>query len=123
VLDGEPRILALLTTAYEQRVDPHLPVKLSRACELWNDGEKALAHIYLAHASLPQCDEERALRLFVAEELLDSETTPHTLLKAQGFDTAALDLSKFSPAQLRVPAGSGRESGHWTSDVPEESPK
>ena len=122
-LEDEQRTIALLTTAYQRPFEPYLLAKLSRACELWNDGEKALAHIYLAHASLPQCDEERALRLFVAEELLDSETTPHTLLKAQGFDPAALDLSKFSPAQLRVPAGSGRESGHWTSDVPEESPK
>jgi hypothetical protein len=94
-----------------------------RACELWNEGEKGACHIHLAHASLPQCDEERALRLFVAEKLLESEITPDALLKAQGFHPAPLDMLKFNPAQLRVPAGSGRESGHWTSDVPEESAK
>jgi hypothetical protein len=53
------------------------------------------------------------LRLFVAEELLESGVTPTELMKAQGFDPTLL---KFNPDQLRVPAGSGRESGRWTSD-------
>jgi hypothetical protein len=36
-------------------------------------------------------------------------------MKAQGFDPAALALLKFNPGQPRVPPGSGRESGEWTS--------
>jgi hypothetical protein len=49
-LDDEPRALALLATAYERPVDVRLLVKLRRAAELWNESEKALAHIHLAYA-------------------------------------------------------------------------
>jgi hypothetical protein len=115
-LDNEPRAMALLATAYEQPVEPYIFAKLRRACELWNADEKALAHIHLAHANLPPCDEERALRLFVADELLEV-VTPAGLMKAQGFDPAPLDLLKahfFNPDQPRVPAGNGRESGEWS---------
>ncbi|MDQ6702805.1 MAG: hypothetical protein M3Z96_06710 [Pseudomonadota bacterium] len=75
-LDDEPRAMALLATAYEQPVEFYILAKLRRACELWNAGERALAHIHLAHANLPPCDEERALRLFVADELLEAGVTP-----------------------------------------------
>jgi hypothetical protein len=107
------RAMALLATAYERPVEPYVLAKLQRACELWNADEKALAHIHLAHARLPPCNEDHTLRLFVAEELLESGVTPTELMKAQGFDPTLL---KFNPDQLRVPAGSGRESGRWTSD-------
>ncbi len=75
-LDDEPRAMALLATAYEQPVEPYILAKLRRVCELWNAGERALAHIHLAHTNLPPCDEERALRLFVADELLEAGVTP-----------------------------------------------
>ncbi len=58
-LDDAPRALALLATAYDRPVDVRLLAKLRRVAELWNDGEKALAHIHLAHASLPPCEEEQ----------------------------------------------------------------
>jgi hypothetical protein len=57
-LDDEPRAMALLTTAYEQPIAPHVLRKVRRACELWNADEKALAHIHLVHANLPLCDED-----------------------------------------------------------------
>jgi len=110
-IDDEPRAVALLATAYERPVDPYVLTKMHRACELWNVDEKALAHIHLAHANLPHCDETRALRLFVADALLEV-VTPSTLMKAQGFDTAFLKI--FHPDELRVPAGNRRESGEWT---------
>jgi hypothetical protein len=109
-LDDEPREMALLATAYWRSVDVRLLAKLRRAAELWNDGEKALAHIHLAHAGVPPCEEEQALRLFVADELIEAGVTPHALMKAP-----PLALLKFNPDQPRVPAGSGRESGEWTS--------
>ena len=114
-LDDEPRVLALLATAYERPVDVRLLTKLRRAAELWNEGKKALAHIHLAHASLPPCGESQALRLFVADELIEAGATPAALMKAQGFDPAPLDLLKanFNPAQPRWAAGSGRDSGEW----------
>jgi hypothetical protein len=67
-LDDEPRALALLAAAYGRPVEPHVLAKMRRAAELWNDGDKALAHIQLTYASLPPCEEEQALRLFVADE-------------------------------------------------------
>jgi hypothetical protein len=39
-LDDEPRVTALLTTAYERPVDVRLLAKLRRAAELWNDGDR-----------------------------------------------------------------------------------
>ncbi|MGH6794854.1 MAG: hypothetical protein ACREDH_06580 [Methylocella sp.] len=36
-------------------------------------------------------------------------------MKALGFPRAARDLEKYNPDEPRVPAGSGRESGEWTS--------
>ncbi len=114
-LDDEPRVLALIATAYERPVEDYVLAKMRRAVELWNEGEKALAHIHLAYACLPPCEEEQALRLFVADELIEAGVTPADLMKAQGFDPAPLALLKYSPEQPRVPAGSGRESGQWTS--------
>ncbi len=112
-IDDEPRVMALLATAYERPVDPYVLTKMRRACELWNADEKALAHIHLAYANLPHCDEDRAMRLFAADELIGSGVAAAALMKAQGFDPALL---KFNSEQPRVPAGSGRDSGRWTSN-------
>ncbi|MGH6852366.1 MAG: hypothetical protein ACREDJ_04030, partial [Methylocella sp.] len=111
----EPRVMALLATAYGKPVAPHVLARLRRAAELWNDGEKALAHIHLAHADRPPCGEDETLRLLLAEECLSAGITPAELMKAQGFVPALLALLKYNPSQPRVSAGSGRESGEWTS--------
>jgi hypothetical protein len=115
---GRPRIAidkahirALLAAAYGQPVPPYVLEKIDRAAELWNEGEKVLAHIHLGYAGLPPCDEGATLRLFLAEECLAIGVTPTELSKALGFDPA---FTKYSPDQPRVPAGSGRESGRWT---------
>jgi hypothetical protein len=108
--------MALIATAFERPIGPYLLAKVARACELWNAGDKALAHIHLAHANLPACGEGEALRLFAADELLGSGVTPQELFKAQGFDPVPLALLKYNPDQPRVPAGHGRESGRWTSE-------
>jgi hypothetical protein len=99
-LDDEPRALALLATAYERPVKDYVLAKMCRAAELWNEGEKALAHIHLAYARLPDCGEEQALRLFVADELIEAGVTPQTLMEAQGFDPAPLALLKSGAAPL-----------------------
>jgi hypothetical protein len=43
--------------------------------------------------------------------------SPRALLEGCDIDTAGLDLFKagFNPSEPRVPAGTGRESGDWTS--------
>jgi hypothetical protein len=77
----------------------------------WTEGDTAFAHIHLAYAGLPPCGPDQALRLFVADELIEVGVAPETLMKAQGFDPAPLGLSKahFNPDQPRIPAGSGRD--------------
>jgi hypothetical protein len=53
--DNELRVIALLATADEKPIEPIVLAMMRRACELWNEGEKALAQIYLARADLPPC--------------------------------------------------------------------
>lgn len=53
-------------------------------------------------------------RLFMGERRISGGTPPRALVKAFALDRAP-DIEKFNPYQLRVPAGSGRESGEWTS--------
>jgi hypothetical protein len=122
-LDDEPRALALLATAYDRPVEACFVAKLRRACERWTEGEKALAHIHLAHAGVPPCGPDQALRLFVADELIEAGVAPRILMTAQGFDPATLDLLKanFNQAQPRWPAGSGRDSGRWSGGASVDS--
>jgi hypothetical protein len=94
-------------------LNPVFFAKIGRACELWNEGEKTLAHIHLAHAGLPPCDDEHALRLFFADELLDNDAPPDLLLNALGLDPSTLAVHKY-PGQPRILAGHGRESGRYT---------
>lgn len=115
--DGmETRILTLLTVAFGKSVPSHVIANLRRAAEQWSRGDKCLAHIHLAFAGLPQIDELGATRLALADEALSKGLTPRALLKAIGLDGTPLDVIKFDSNQPRVPAGSGRESGRWTSD-------
>ncbi len=84
-LDDEPRVAALLATGLGRPPEPHVLAKMRRAAELWNAGEKALAHIHLAFARLPPCEsDEQSLLLFLAEECLDRGVPPAEVMKARG---------------------------------------
>jgi len=63
---------------------------------------------------LPEIGEDAAYRLSLAAELIDAGVAPRELARELGFDPAA-DLVKYDPNEPRMPAGSGRESGQWTS--------
>ncbi len=54
-LCDEPRVMALLATAYDRPVEACVLAQLRRACERWTEGEKAFAHIHLAYARPPPC--------------------------------------------------------------------
>jgi hypothetical protein len=85
-----------------------------RAAELWNAGEKAVAHFHLAFARLPPLEsDEQALLLFLAEECLDCGVPPAEVTKRRGSRAALFALLKYNPDQPRVPAGSGRTSGQF----------
>jgi hypothetical protein len=106
---------AILCTALEQPVGPHLLGKMQRAAELWNAGEPALAQLHLIFAGLPPCGDEGAqLRIFVAEKMLEAGVSPDVLLKAQGVDPASfaefdapLAKAHYNPDQPRD------ERGRW----------
>jgi hypothetical protein len=114
--DGnEARLLSLLTAAYGEPLAGGVIENIRRAGEFWCSGEKALAHIHLAFMGLPKIDEADAYRLFLAGTALEKGVSPSDLLMALGFPRAARDIEKYTPDQPRVPAGSGRESGQWTT--------
>ncbi|HEX3495578.1 MAG TPA: hypothetical protein VHT02_00125, partial [Methylocella sp.] len=115
-LDGnEARVVSLLTAAHGKPVARGAVEKIRRAGEFWCAGEKTLAQIHLAFLGLPQLDEMGAYRLFLAGVALEKGIEPDDLMRALGFPRAARDLEKYWEDQPRVPAGSGRESGEWTS--------
>jgi hypothetical protein len=68
-------------------------------------------HLVLSGLDRLQQPETDAHRLFLAEALLSEGVTAGAILAV--VETG--DLRKFDPDQPRVPAGSGRTSGQWTS--------
>jgi hypothetical protein len=115
-LDGhETRVLSLLTVAYGEPVAENVIEKIRRAGELWCADEKMLAQLHLIFIGLPKIDETDAYRLFLAGKALEKGFNPSDLMKALGFPHTARNFKKYNPDQPRVSAGSGRESGRWTS--------
>ena len=104
-LDDEPRAMALLATGYERPIDVHVVAKLRRACALWSEAEKALAHIHLAFAALPPCGPDEGLRIFAADRLIEKGVAPIELMKAQGFEPLALAYNEAEPRNV---------DGEWT---------
>jgi hypothetical protein len=105
----------LLTAAYGKPIAEAVVEKLRHAGKSWCAGQKMLARLHLALIGLPMIDETGAYRLFLADMALEKSLSPSDLMKALGFSQAALELEKYREDQRRVPAGSGRESGRWTS--------
>jgi hypothetical protein len=110
----QARLFALLSIVQQQPISANKLHGIAVSLDDWQRGEKSLAHIRLAQASLPYIDDvDDAYRLFLAETLLDQGMTPRALMKALGLDASLLDLIKYDPDQPRVPAGNGRDSGRW----------
>jgi hypothetical protein len=105
------RIWTLLTIAYGHDVALAILGSLRRVAKRWQGGDKSLAAIHLAQMGLPDIGEDAAFRMALAAELLDAGVAPREL----GLNPVQFDVSKYDENQLRVPAGSGRESGQWTS--------
>jgi hypothetical protein len=114
----EPRLVALLAAAHRRTPSASSLTHLRKAARRWNEGERDLATIHLALSGLdrlrrPDAD---ARRLFLADQLLRAGLAADALLGALDLGPAATGpLAKYSPEQPRVPAGSGRASGEWTS--------
>jgi hypothetical protein len=112
---SELRLLTLLAAAHLRPPTARGLTHIRKAAERWRVGEDAFASMHLALSGLdrlrrPVTD---ARRLFFADRLLGEGFRTETIVKALDLDD---DVSKYSPDQPRVPAGSGRASGQWTSN-------
>ena len=121
VLDdaAEERLLALLAAAYRRPVELRVLGNIARASQHWRDGQLHLAAIEQALTGLPPLadEQEASYRLYLADQLIGEGVAPREMIKTLGIDPAALDRSKagFNPAEPRVPAGNGIQSGDWTN--------
>jgi hypothetical protein len=114
----EPRLRALLAAAHLGQPSAGALAHLEKAAERWSEGRDAFAAVHLALSRLDRLEQPEvdAHRLFLADSLLKSGIEPGAIIDAireggLGFDR----LGKYDPDQPRVPAGSGRASGEWTS--------
>ena len=114
----ESRVLALLAAAYGKPIGSSVLGNIERAAKAWREGDDCLAHINLAHTGLhPLRDAQAAAyRLFLADGALCAGASSRDVLKAFHLDIRFIDaVEKYSPDQPRVPKGSGRTSGEWTT--------
>ena len=118
-LDGEEeKVLTLLSIACGKALDPSALKPIRRASEIARDGDECRAAMHVALAKLPNISDpiDAARRLFIAEGLIAAGVAPCDIWKAVGFNPAILNLlAKYNSAEPRVPPGSGKPSGEWTS--------
>jgi len=115
----DSRLRTLLTVAYLRTPTASATAHLRAGMERWRKGDPDLAGVHLALSGLQRLEqpEADAQRLFLADELLKQGIEAASILKA--LDLPVRDVGgvgKYSPDQPRVPAGSGRTSGQWTTD-------
>ena len=115
---GEARLKALLGVAYGRPVPPESLGHVRVAAERWRAGDARMASLHLALSRLGRLNPpaEAARRLFMADGLMRAGVAPEQILAALDAALSAGEAArKYSPDQPRVPAGSGRTSGQWTS--------
>jgi hypothetical protein len=116
--DEEARLSALLRVAYGRPIGVESVAHLQAATARWRQGDRSRAALHLA---LSRCGPlaqptEVARRLFMADGLMRAGVAPEAIVEAlDGQAGAGDDAAKYNPEQPRVPAGSGRASGRWTS--------
>lgn len=111
------RLETLLAIAF-RRLSAHLMRHVIEAAEVSRRGDQALANLRPALAGLSRVPaaHDLPIRLAMTDTLLAKGMTAGDLLRALDLDASSGDaLAKFDPNQPRVPAGSERESGRWTS--------
>jgi hypothetical protein len=114
----DARVLTLLSVAYGNPVELSVVGAIRRASKHARAGDECMASMHIALARLPRLPNlpDAARRLFIADGLMEEGVSPRDIWTALEFDSAPLDaLEKFDPNEARLPAGSGRPSGEWTS--------
>lgn len=114
----ESRLRTLLTVAHLRAPAVSAVAHIRAATERWRQGEPDLAGVHLALSRLQGLErpEADAQRLFLADQLMNQGVEAACVLKALDLPDSDLGgVEKYSPDQPRVPAGSGRTSGQWTT--------
>jgi hypothetical protein len=112
------RAVALVSVALGRPLDASAATHVRRVLMKAREGDRALAltHLALAGAGRLTDPREDARRLFIADGLMKAGVSPRTILDALRDAPTHDDLDRaYNPDQPRVPAGSGRERGQWTS--------
>jgi len=116
--EDSKRAVALVSVAIGRPLDASAATHVRRALAKARGGDAPLALTHLALAGVGRLDDPRedARRLFIADGLMKAGVSPGAILEALGAAPARADLDRaYNPDQPRVPAGSGRSSGQWTS--------
>ncbi|MGD0633563.1 MAG: hypothetical protein ABSA13_04690 [Beijerinckiaceae bacterium] len=114
-VEGDHDRIIALVAATTRRIPPGLTGHFQAAAAQWRRGNKVQANFHLAFARLPRLDgPDDAFHLFSAEQFLFTGFSPALLMQELGFEKSQIALLKF-PGQPRVPAGSGKPSGEYSS--------
>jgi hypothetical protein len=111
------RLDALLALAFRKKLAPHLLRHIEVAAAHSRRGDHVQANIRLAMARLTYIPEpaQIGLRLDLADKLLSGGMPARVLLRELDLEPPETLARDYNPDQPRVPAGSGAESGRWTS--------
>ena len=115
---SEPRLQVLLTAAHLRAPTGAALAHLGKAAKCWSEGHDAFAALHLALSRLDRLEraESDAHRVFLADGLLKHGIEADAIIAAIEAGPPSLEkLQKYDPDQPRVPPGSGRQSGEWTS--------
>ena len=114
---SQPRLLALLAAAHLREATPLGLAHIRKAVSHWREGDAALASMHLALSGLARLERPvaDARRLFLADRFLSEGLEAEFIVSELGHGSSSDGLSKSSADQPRVPAGSGRASGQWTT--------
>ena len=114
---SQPRLLALLAAAHLREATPLGLAHIRKAVSHWREGDAALASMHLALSGLARLERPvaDARRLFLADRFLSEGLEAEFIVSELGHGSSSDGLSKSSADQPRVPAGSGRARGQWTT--------
>jgi hypothetical protein len=119
----EARLATLLAAAHLRAPTPRALNHIRKAAERWVEGDNGLAEIHLALSGVAALDAQGAQRLFLADGLLEAGIGPDAIVRALDLSPSFREpLDKDYRTQLRVPKGSGRPSGQWTTDGDGDEP-
>lgn len=123
---SDQRLTALLSVAYGPTVAANALGHVRAAIARRKAGDAAAADLHLALSRLNRLrrPEDASRRLFMADGLMRGGVSPDAIMEVL-WEAASegANLVKYSPDQPRVPAGSGRASGEWTSGDASTAPQ